>query len=400
MNKKILLLTTIYPASDLKYGTPSIHYFTKEWVKMGYEVRVVHFQATYPKFFYFLASFFRDKIASLTGAVVFTEREEEDKHYVMDEVNIYRNPIFKWIPHGRYTRKSMMTQVKKIVAMNEKDNFQPSIIIGHFSNPQLKIVSELKKIYQARTCMIMHDIGKSIIKTYKKEYKKLMKDIDIWGFRSKPIKRGFEKIFGVPKESFYCYSGIPESYILDVKNRSFNGDLSTFVYVGEFIKRKFAISIIPAINEAYPLKNFKINFVGRGSELGKMKSITEALSLSKNISFLGHVPRDEIVTILDDADCMIMISKNEAFGLVYLEAMARGCITIGSLNEGIDGIINHGVNGFLCQAGSEKDLTRLILHINSLSSMKRLEISQNAIRTAKNLTDNMAAHKYISALDW
>ena len=42
----------------------------------------------------------------------------------------------------------------------------------------------------------------------------------------------------------------------------------------------------------------------------------------------------------------IMISKNETFGLVYLEAMARGCITIGSRNQGIDGVINHGVNGF------------------------------------------------------
>ena len=51
-NKKILLLTTIYPAADLRYGTPSVHYFTKEWVKMGYEVKVIHYQAVYPKILY------------------------------------------------------------------------------------------------------------------------------------------------------------------------------------------------------------------------------------------------------------------------------------------------------------------------------------------------------------
>lgn len=46
------------------------------------------------------------------------------------------------------------------------------------------------------------------------------------------------------------------------------------------------------------------------------------------------------------SDCFIMISKNEAFGLVYLEAMSAGCITIASRGEGFDGVIIHGVNGF------------------------------------------------------
>ncbi len=35
-----------------------------------------------------------------------------------------------------------------------------------------------------------------------------------------------------------------------------------------------------------------------------------------------------------------MISKNETCGLVYIEAMAVGCIMIASKNEGFDGIIN------------------------------------------------------------
>ena len=38
-----------------------------------------------------------------------------------------------------------------------------------------------------------------------------------------------------------------------------------------------------------------------------------------------------------------MISSSETFGLVYLEAMAAGCITIASRDEGFDGIIKDGV---------------------------------------------------------
>ena len=36
-----------------------------------------------------------------------------------------------------------------------------------------------------------------------------------------------------------------------------------------------------------------------------------------------------------------MISKGEAYGLVYLEAMSRGCITIGSINISKEKLLNY-----------------------------------------------------------
>jgi L-malate glycosyltransferase len=397
---KILLLTTIYPAPDLKYGTPSIHYFTKEWANMGHNVTVVHHQAIYLRVFYFLARLFRDKIASRTGAVVFTKRENEDRHYIMDNVAVHRLPIFKIFPYGRFGKAVIKKQIEKIVQLNENDRFHPDIIIGHFSNPQLEIVSKLKKVYNARASMVMHDAGKSIRKIYKKNHPDMMSVIDIWGFRSLPIKNEFEQQYGIRKRSFLCYSGIPENYILKKNTRSFTEDVSKFVYIGELIERKCPMSLISAINKVYSGKGFHISYVGKGAELAKMKSLTNSLSLNNNVSFFGHMPRNEIIAILDNSECMIMISKNETFGLVYLEAMARGCITIGSLNQGIDGVIKHGVNGFLCQEGDEKDLAKIICHINSLSSKERLKISSNAISTVEKLTDSMAANKYIKAISY
>ena len=93
-----------------------------------------------------------------------------------------------------------------------------------------------------------------------------------------------------------------------------------------------------------------------------------------------------------------MISKNEAFGLVYLEAMAAGCITIASRNEGFDGVIKDGVNGFLCEAGNIKELSEIINKINALSIEEKKEISINAMNTARSLTNRKAAKKYLSSL--
>ena len=42
--KKILMITSVYPGEGTpKSFTPVVHYFTKEWVKMGYDVRELAF---------------------------------------------------------------------------------------------------------------------------------------------------------------------------------------------------------------------------------------------------------------------------------------------------------------------------------------------------------------------
>jgi glycosyltransferase involved in cell wall biosynthesis len=398
LNCKILLITTIYPAPDLRYGTSAIHYFTKEWIKMGYDVRVIHYQVVYPTIFYLVAKLFRDVIASSTGNIVFVDKEKDDKHYTLDGVSVDRYPIFKWIPHGRFSQKVIHKQIDKIIYKNKEDNFVPDIIIGHFSNPQLKIVSILKKYYSARTCMIMHDNGISIKQIYKNDYKELMDNIDIWGYRSIPIQKGFENNFGKEKHSFLCYSGIPDKYISQTNDRNFPEDLKSFIFVGSLIKLKNVNSIVAALAQTYPQKNFKLTLIGEGNEKKEIVRLIEKLDIKPCVKFYGNILRDDVQKEFEKSDCFIMISKPEAFGLVYLEAMSRGCITIGSKDQGIDGVIQHGKNGFLCDAGNENELADIIRNINSLTSDERKNISQNAIETTKELTDYKTAYKYISTI--
>lgn len=52
--------------------------------------------------------------------------------------------------------------------------------------------------------------------------------------------------------------------------------------------------------------------------------------------------------LMKKSHCFVMVSKGEILGLVYLEAMASSCVAIGSIGEGIDGIIVDGENGCLC----------------------------------------------------
>lgn len=358
-------------------------------------MRVIHFQAVFPAPFYWLAKMNRKLIAAKTGAVVYTERDK-GAVYESEGVEINRIPLFKPIPHGGYSKKAIREAVKKITEWNTAGDFEPGYIVGHFPNPQIEVVGLLKEIYpNAGTAIVMHGDTGIMQKVYGKRMDELMPKIDAWGFRSTSVVREFEVLFGRVENPFICYSGIPPKYITEKNVHRFEKALRNFVYVGEMIERKYPEKVLTACCMAYPEKNFSLTYVGDGQQLSAIKSEVERNGLQEQVRILGRIPRDQIVAEYDNADCMVMISRGEAYGLVYLEAMARGCITIASRDEGFDGVIVDSENGFLCKAGDAEELATIIYRINAMSAEERQAISDKAIETAKRLTDEKAARLYI-----
>lgn len=394
----ILLLSIIYPLPKDNKGTPVCHYFTREWLKMGHNVRVVHYQAVYPRPFYWVARLNREKVTAKTGAVVYTKRDRGGR-YEMDGVPVNRIPLFKPIPHGKFTRRAINKSIKEIVGWLNNDNFVPDVIVGHFPNPQIEVVGRLKEMWpQAKSAIVMHGDIELAKKVYGDRLVDLCKKIDIWGFRSKSVQKTFERYVMPVEHSFICYSGIPEDYITTDNKHDFSQPLYHFIYVGEMIERKYPIQVMDALQKAYSNGNFKLTYVGDGDLLNEIRTRIEHDKLTDRVLAMGLIPRDSIKAQYDSADCMVMISRWEAYGLVYLEAMARGCITIASRNEGFDGIICDGINGFLCKAGDADELADIIRRINALTPNERMKISENAIATARSLTDFKAAKRYIEDL--
>ena len=393
----ILLISLIYPLPTKENkGTSVCHFFTREWVKMGYNVRAVHVNAVYPRPFYWLARLAAERIAAKTGAVVYTKRLEYVEKYVMENVPVMRIPVFKLIPHGKFSSRSVNKAVNAIVTECQQDQFVPDVIIGHFPNPQIEMLSMLKKSYpNAKNCIIMHGDTAIMTKVYGKRLPSLMKDIDMWGFRSNAILREFEEATGRVEDPFMCFSGIPEVFLTKENKHTFNEPLHKFVYVGGLVDRKYPERVVDALFKAYPQKDFKIKYIGNGQLASEIEEKAKNYGLSGQVVLLGRIPREQIISEYDSADCMVMISRGEAYGLVYLEAMARGCITIASKNEGFDGVIVDGENGFLCEAGNANELATIIARINSMTPQERMRISENAINTARALTDENAAKLYI-----
>jgi len=398
--KNILVLTNLYPAPDLeKENTPIVHYFTKEWVQLGYNVRVINYPANFPKIVMWGASIFKKQLSSRLGATIRTYQATE-KEYELDSVSVKRIPLLKIKLHGAFSKKEIDNAYSKSIQYLETEDFTPDVIISHWVNPQLEIMDRLKVKFQCKTCYVAHLASIELDRIYTQEQsQKLIDNIDLIGFRSAPIRNGFLSKFKYEGPTFQCYSGVPEKYIPQKPVERTFESVRNFVFVGTLIKRKYPAEIIPAVSRAYGSQSFNITYIGKGSESSQIEKYAKELNVCDRVHNLGYIARDEVIRQLQSNDVFVMNSKSEAFGLVYLEAMAQGLLTIASKNEGFDGIIEHGKNGFLCKTGDIDDLSRLISEIRKMPAEKLKTISQNAIKTAKWLTDKNAAKMYIESVE-
>lgn len=397
--KNILLITNIYPNNDPDYGGTAVcHSFTKEWVLMGYNVRVVHFDSLFPQPYYWVGKIFNKKIQAQTGTVAYTSTPKRPKKYSVDGVPVLFVPLRKLIPHKAPSQKQTEMAFRYIVGELEQDGFSPDVITSHFVLPQLQFLPLFKKKYpKARTCLVLHGESSSLSFYYPTDYQEYMCSVDVWGFRSLAFQQSFVKRFGNEKPMFLCHSGIPERYIENA-NKNFSNGVKRFVFVGSLYKLKNVDITLRALHNAMVGKEYTFDIVGSGAENDNLHHLVDKLDMGEHVVFHGQMTRDDAQQIVGNADCFVMVSSREAFGLVYVEAMAKGCIVIGTRGQGIDGIVKHGENGFLCESDNVEKLAEVIDSIVSMPQESLIQISQRAHDTALELTDTNVALHYINSI--
>lgn len=120
------------------------------------------------------------------------------------------------------------------------------------------------------------------------------------------------------------------------------------VQVGHLIKQKhFDVTLraFARFKKEYPAAQFTV--VGQGSEREALEALADELGVSESVHFLGQLPNEAVLAEMSKAQFFCMPSVREGFGIVYLEAMASGCVAIGTEGEGIADLIESGKNGFL-----------------------------------------------------
>ncbi len=361
----ILFITQLFPYDrEARYTSGALREFIEAWSKAGHYVTVVR-----PHFSY--------------------EKEPFPAHpefHLGDRVQVrfikpLRIPLLKL---SCYSHRKILEGLQ----------MKPDVLICHLYNSYFAFYKLAQKLRVPLIIGIhMSDVRLAENRFFRWYMRKIFRHASAFACRSEAYRKSFLEFFPECHDrTFTALSGIPEEYLqqgtaVRRKNR--------IITVARLIKRKQIDRVLKILADLPPGINWEYRIVGSGPEEQSLKELSLKLGIGGRVDFEGELSRDAVMKELDESDIFILPSYNETLGLVYLEAMARGCITIGSLNEGIDGIIRDGENGYLCDASDEERIRQKLLQVLQLPYQEREAIRTKSLQSVDGFSLEQKAEEYL-----
>ncbi len=123
------------------------------------------------------------------------------------------------------------------------------------------------------------------------------------------------------------------------------------------------ITALPRLLTRWP--ELQLLAVGDGDDRPWLEDLAEKNGVNRHVHFLSGLSFEELAACYDACEMFALPSRAEGFGLVYLEAMARGKPVIGGAQGGAPEVIEDGVTGYLVPHG---DAAQLATSIETLVS--------------------------------
>lgn len=141
----------------------------------------------------------------------------------------------------------------------------------------------------------------------------------------------------------------------------------------------------------YP--NHKLLLIGNYHKNNGVHYLAEKLGIMDNVIFLGKLNRSDIIKYIDQSFLLIHPSKEETFGNIYIEAMARGVLCLGGEHSGATPFIfEKNKYGILCNILEYKELANNIkLIADNLSHYDNMR--KEALNKVRNTYSNYSVAK-------
>jgi teichuronic acid biosynthesis glycosyltransferase TuaC len=129
--------------------------------------------------------------------------------------------------------------------------------------------------------------------------------------------------------------------------------------VGTLIPSKgheLVLRALGKLTRSFPTVQCRV--VGEGPDGDRLEALVHELGIEQRVQFVRRQSRSEVAQAMRRCSVFALPSRNEALGCVYLEAMACGKPVIGCRGQGIDGVIEHGRNGWLIPGDGLEELVQ------------------------------------------
>jgi phosphatidylinositol alpha-1,6-mannosyltransferase len=114
------------------------------------------------------------------------------------------------------------------------------------------------------------------------------------------------------------------------------------------------VMALPEIRAAIPDVDFTI--VGGGEDLHRLQALAKDAGVGDIVTFAGEVPDQALGQYFRGTDLFVLPSRQEGFGIVFLEAMAHGKPVIAGAHGGSPEVVVDGTTGLLVRYGDRQGL--------------------------------------------
>lgn len=142
--------------------------------------------------------------------------------------------------------------------------------------------------------------------------------------------------------------------------------------------------------------SFKVNVYGHGSMVREIAEYLEMNNMGHYFFLRGWADEPQKMAALKEADIFVLPSYREGFPNALLEAMASGVPSIASKVGAVSELIDHGINGYLIDPGSQMMLEEYLIHLLEHEEV-RTKFSKNG---AEKVRSNHSVEKAWSKLSY
>lgn len=295
----------------------------------------------------------------------------------------------KYAPECEITRNGIRVYNKNFILpfLDSNINFLQGkfdLIISHMPSGHI-YASLINKQLKLPHISIVHQSDYQVLSNFKYKFyfkKRLLnalKNSTLIGARNKSLAQKLKADFILP-------SFIDEEKI--IKEKAFYKNKLKIITLSKLIKRKNIDLVIKALSKVD--FDFEYSIFGQGCKQRYLENLIEKYELKDKIKIYPHIEHNKIWDELDKNNVFILPSVNETFGISYLEAMSRGLITIGTIETGIDGVIENNKNGYLINP-SVQEIKEILEKINNQNND---EIIKQTLISIKKYSESEIMNKY------
>jgi glycosyltransferase involved in cell wall biosynthesis len=115
------------------------------------------------------------------------------------------------------------------------------------------------------------------------------------------------------------------------------------------------------------IPGLEIRMVGDGPEAGRLRALYREKKLQRTVTWLGNVSQTVLAEEYNRCHIFCLPSVQEAFGIVFLEAMASGKAIVAARAAAVPEVVKHGI---LAEADSDEDLAAAIERLYADSGLR------------------------------